>query len=123
MLGKISLYYNDLVHSPSESFLSKDFGLVPCVLGEMHDCCVDFHLAVNNPNSGFLSFRGRPVFQYPKALKRLPAYLDVLKNMGLYRRFIKERSLTHLVVFPFTPRTDWAVVQSVRRRGARTRII
>lgn len=123
MKPKIVLYYNDLVYQPSESFLYKDFGQVPYVLSELHHANLEYWICTSWPNRDFDSFRGKLVRQFEKAWHRLPARLDFLKNAQLYRAIDRDRDITHLVLFPFTPLTDLMVARRVRRRQPGARII
>lgn len=123
MRPKIVLYYNDLVYRPSESFLFKDFGQVPYVLSELYDTDLEYWIAASHPDPRFDSFRGRRVRQFAKARRRLPARLDFLKNVALYRAIDRDRDMTHLVLFPFTPLSDLMVARRVRRRRPDVRIV
>ena len=123
MPGKIILYYNDLVYSPSESFLGKDFGQVPYVLSELYDCELQYMIAASNPNLEFVSFRGKNVVQYAKSLRWIPARLDVFSNYRLYADVACMTDLDYLVVFPFTPLTDFMVVRSAKRGNPLAKII
>jgi glycosyltransferase involved in cell wall biosynthesis len=120
---RIVLYYNDLVFTPSESFLFKDFGQVPFVLSELYGADLEYWIAAMQPNPGLTSFRGRPVRQFGKSLPALPARLDRLNNAPLFRAMRRERAMTHLVMFPFTPFTDAAVARLARRVRPDVKII
>ena len=115
MRPRIVLYYNDLVFTPSESFLFKDFGQVPFVLSELHGADLEYWIAAARPNPDFTHFRGRPVRQFGKLLPALPSRLDRLNNAPLLRAIRRDRGMTHLVMFPFTPFTDAAVARLARR--------
>lgn len=121
-MGKIVLYYNDLVFSPSDSFLSRDFGQVPYVLSEMHGLDLEYWISASNPNPAYNGFRGKPVRQYAKRLAGLSSRLDFLKNLRLYRDVRADKDLTHLIVFPFTPVTD-AIVAGLAKRRVGAKVI
>ncbi len=116
MLGKVILYYNDLEFSPSDAFLTRDFGQVPFVLAEKHNLDLEYWISAMDLNQGYDRFRGKVVRQYAKALRKLPKRLDFLKNLKLYRDVAKVNGLTHLVLFPFTPVTDYVVARVAKRR-------
>jgi glycosyltransferase involved in cell wall biosynthesis len=113
--SKLVLYYNDLVFRPSETFLQKDFGQVPYVLAEMHGLDLEYWIAAKHLNPAFREFRGRPVRQFGKAFRFLPARLDRLRNGAIRRALRKDRGIKYLLLFPFTPRTDLSVVRAALR--------
>lgn len=123
MPGKIVLYYNDLEFSPSDAFLTRDFGQVPFVLAQKHRLDLEYWISAEHPNPAYVSFRGKPVRQYTKALRALPRRLDFLKNRRLYRDLAETPELTHLVLFPFTPVTDIHVARAVKRRHPAAKLI
>lgn len=123
MSGKIVLYYNDLVFRPSASFLFKDFGQVPYVLAQMHGAELEFWIATRDVNPGFTEFRGKRVVQFGKAVSRLSSRLDFVNNPLLMRAINRARGVTHLIVFPFSPATDLAVVRRAKRRWPGVKII
>ncbi|WP_448665243.1 glycosyltransferase (plasmid) [Sphingomonas sp. CJ20] len=123
MADKIVLYYNDLVFSPSDSFLSRDFGQVPYVLSEKHGLGLEYWISAVHPNPAFPTFRDKMVRQFSKALRWLPQRFDFLKNLRLYLAISKDDTLSHLVLFPFTPLTDLIVARLAKRRRKHTRVI
>lgn len=123
MAAKIVLYYNDLVHEPSEAFLFKDFGQVPYVLSELHRSDLEYWISATNLQQSFKSFRGKRVRQFGKAFPWLPARFDVFKNSRLYQAIGRDRAVTHLIIFPFTPLTDLVVARWARRTRPGLRII
>jgi glycosyltransferase involved in cell wall biosynthesis len=121
--GKIILYYNDLEFSPSDAFLTRDFGQVPFVLAERHGLDLEYWISAEHPNPAYDRFRGKPVRQYGKAMRGLPRRLDLLKNRRLYRDLAQTQGLTHLVLFPFTPVTDLHVARVAKRRHPAAKVI
>ena len=59
-------YYNDLLFTPSELFLNKDFGQVATVLGRLHNKSVKHLICCNKPNNNFRIFEGNEVVQIKK---------------------------------------------------------
>lgn len=123
MQGKIILYYNDLEFSPSDAFLTRDFGQVPFVLAERHGLDLEYWISAEHPNPAYDRFRGKPVRQYAKALRALPRRLDFLKNRRLYRDLAAVQGLTHLILFPFTPVTDLQVARAAKRQHPAAKVI
>ncbi len=123
MARKIVLYYNDLEFSPSDAFLTRDFGQVPFVLAEQHGLDLEYWISAQHLNPGYDQFRGKCVKQYGKALSALPRRLDFLKNTRLYRDIGRDEDVSHVVLFPFTPTTDIRVARAVKRRVSPTRLI
>jgi glycosyltransferase involved in cell wall biosynthesis len=114
---KIILYYNDLVFQPSAAFLFKDFGQVPFVTAELNGANLEYWISAATPSVGFDCFRGKLVRQFAKRYARLPRRIDVLKNAELYRAIDDDQTVTHLIIFPFTPWTDLIVARRAARRG------
>lgn len=123
MPGKIILYYNDLEFSPSDAFLTRDFGQVPFVLSEKYGLDLEYWISAAHPNAAYDRFRGKIVRQYAKALSKLPKRLDFVKNRRLYRDIAKSDGLTHLILFPFTPITDYIVARAAKRGRGPVKLI
>lgn len=120
---KIILYYNELMFSPSEAFLYKDFGQVPFVLSEMYAADLEYWISSAKPNSDLIQFRGKKVRQFGKNLGRLTTRLDFLKNAKLYKAIGGDQDITHLFLFPFTPLSDLMVARRVRQCRPDVKII
>lgn len=114
MKRKMISYYNDLVFSPSEAFLHKDFGQVPYVLSEIYNIDLEYWISAKNIDNNFNLFRGKIVRQFKKMLKFLPNKLDIFKNISLYWYFYKNKNISHLLIFPFTPVSDVALAMIAR---------
>lgn len=123
MATKIVLYYNDLKFEPSESFLFKDFGQVPFVLSQLHGTDLEYWIAALRLNPGFSEFRGARVRQFGKTWRRLPDRLDFLRNSALHHAIDRDQSLTHFVLFPFTPLSDLLIARAVRKHRPGAKII
>lgn len=123
MSGKILLYYNDVAFSPSDAFLTRDFGQVPYVLSERHGLDLEFWISAKTLNLNYVSFRGRKVRQFRKMFAQLPDRLDILKNISLYLSLLRLKNISHMVLFPFTPLTDVLVATLAKRRAPGIRLI
>lgn len=119
----IVLYYNDVAFSPSDAFLTRDFGQVPFVLSERHGRDVEFVIGASTVNPNYTTFRGKKVSQFRKMFGALPDRFDVFKNAALYRHLLKRRDISHLVLFPFTPPTDVLVARLARFGARNSRLI
>ena len=123
MQRKMLSYYNDLVFSPSESFLFKDFGQVPYVLSEIYNLDLEYWISAKNVNKNFNTFRGKSVRQYSKIFNFLPIRLDFLKNINLYLNFYRRKEFNFLLIFPFTPVSDLIVALIARFFNPKIKII
>jgi glycosyltransferase involved in cell wall biosynthesis len=120
---RIIVYYNDLVFSPSESFLHKDFGQLGYVLAERYGADLEYWIAARNLNRGFTEFRGKRVRQFGKSRFPTSPRLDFLCNRELLTAIARDFAPSHFLIFPFTPTTDLRVARAVRKRSPATRII
>jgi glycosyltransferase involved in cell wall biosynthesis len=123
MIRKMILYYNDLEFSPSDAFLTRDFGQVPFVLAEKYGLDLEYWISTMHPNGAYRQFRGKAVRQYRKTLRNISRRFDFLKNARLYFDIYRNRDLTHLMIFPFTPTTDWIVASAAKIRRPSAKII
>ena len=105
-------YYNDLLFTPSELFLNKDFGQVATVLGRLHNKSVKHLICCNKPNNNFRIFEGNEVVQIKKIFNFLPKKLDFIKNLFAYWFIVRNyKKFKVLVLFPFSPSSDFLLAK------------
>lgn len=123
-MKNLLLYYNDLVFTPSELFLNKDFGQVPYVLGELYSYETEYLISCNKPNREFNYFYKKKVNQIKKIAQYLPNRLDFLKNIFVYLfLIINTNKYDALVLIPFYPFSDFFFFWLFKVLNPRARII